>query len=66
VARLAVDRAYQGHGIRSALVRDSVHGILQAADCIGIRDILASHRQNWTWTRELALALPAAPAIHLG
>ncbi len=40
LARLAVDRAYQGRGLGRALVRDGARRIVHAADAIGIRVIL--------------------------
>ena len=40
LGRLAVDRAYQGMGIRRGLVRDAGLRVIQAADAIGIRGLL--------------------------
>ncbi len=40
LARLAVDRAYQGQGIGRALFRDGARRVMQAADTIGIRGIV--------------------------
>ncbi len=40
LARLAVDRAFQGRGIGSALLRDAVLRTVQAAEIAGIRAIL--------------------------
>lgn len=40
IARLAVDRAYQGGGVGSGLLRDAILRTLQAADIVGIRAIL--------------------------
>jgi GNAT superfamily N-acetyltransferase len=40
LARLAVDRVYQGGGIGRALFRDSAMRIAHAADAIGIRGVL--------------------------
>ena len=40
LARLAVDRAYQGCGVGRALFRDGAHRVAQAADAIGIRGIV--------------------------
>jgi GNAT superfamily N-acetyltransferase len=40
LARLAVDQAWQGHGIGRALFRDAALRVTNAADAIGIRGIL--------------------------
>jgi GNAT superfamily N-acetyltransferase len=40
LARLAVDRAYQGRGLGRALFRDAALRIVNAADAIGIRGVL--------------------------
>lgn len=40
LGRLAVDRAYQGHGVGEGLLRDAVLRTLQAAKFAGIRAIL--------------------------
>lgn len=40
LARLAVDRRYQGRGLGRALFRDAARRVSQAADMIGIRGIL--------------------------
>ena len=40
LARLAVDRAYQGRGLGRALVRDGARRVVHAAEAIGIRGIL--------------------------
>ncbi|MGA3082393.1 MAG: GNAT family N-acetyltransferase [Terracidiphilus sp.] len=40
LARLAVDRAWQGKGMGRALFRDAVRRVAQAADAIGIRGIV--------------------------
>lgn len=41
LGRLAVDRTFQGKGIGRALVRDAGYRVIQAADTIGIRDLIA-------------------------
>lgn len=41
LARLAVDRTYQGKGLGRALVRDAGLRVIQAADAIGIRGMIA-------------------------
>ena len=40
LARLAVDRAYKGHGVGRALFRDGARRVAYAADSIGIRGIV--------------------------
>ncbi len=40
LARLAVDRTYQGRGLGRALFRDAARRVAQAADAIGIRGIV--------------------------
>jgi len=40
LARLAVDRAHQRHGLGRVLFRDAAMRIINAADAIGIRGIL--------------------------
>lgn len=41
LGRLAVDRTFQGKGIGRALVRDAGYRVIQAADTIGIRGLIA-------------------------
>lgn len=40
LARLAVDRSQQGHGLGRAMFRDAARRVAQAADTIGIRGIV--------------------------
>jgi predicted N-acetyltransferase YhbS len=40
LARLAVDRAFQGQGLGHALFRDAAQRVVQAAESIGIRGIV--------------------------
>lgn len=40
LARLAVDRSWQGRGVGRALFRDAALRVLQAADIIGVRGIV--------------------------
>jgi GNAT superfamily N-acetyltransferase len=40
LARLAVDRNYQGRGLGRAMFRDAASRVAQAADTIGIRGIV--------------------------
>jgi GNAT superfamily N-acetyltransferase len=41
LGRLAVDQAFQGKGIGRTLIRDAGYRIMQAADVIGIRGVIA-------------------------
>jgi GNAT superfamily N-acetyltransferase len=41
IARLAVDRDYQGRGLGAALLRDAVRRALMAAEIAGIRGVVA-------------------------
>lgn len=41
IGRLAVDRSFQGKGLGRALVRDAGYRVIQAADAIGIRGLIA-------------------------
>jgi len=41
LGRLAVDQRFQGKGIGRALIRDAGYRIIQAADTVGIRGIIA-------------------------
>ncbi|MDZ7665491.1 MAG: GNAT family N-acetyltransferase [Desulfotignum sp.] len=51
LARLAVDKAFQGQGLGRALLRDSLLRTLQAADIAGIRALLVHAKddtaRNW-------------------
>lgn len=40
LGRLAVDRTYQGQGLGTALLRDAILRVLQAAEIVGVRAIL--------------------------
>lgn len=40
LGRLAVDRAFQGQGFGTALLRDAILRVLQASDIVGVRAIL--------------------------
>jgi GNAT superfamily N-acetyltransferase len=40
LARLAVDNAFQGQGLRMALLKDALRRTLQAADIAGIRAVI--------------------------
>lgn len=51
LARLAVDRNYQGKGLGAALLKDALLRTLQAADIVGIRAVLVHAKdeaaQRW-------------------
>lgn len=40
LARLAVDRTWQGRGLGAALLLDALHRILAAADIVGVRAVM--------------------------
>ena len=46
LARLAVDRAWQGHGLAAALLRDALRRIAGAADIIGIRAVMVHAKDD--------------------
>lgn len=46
LARLAVDRTYQGAGLGSALLQDALLRTMQAADIVGIRTLLVHAKDD--------------------
>ena len=60
LGRLAVDRAWQGHGIGRALFRDAALRVMQAADTIGIRGLLVHALSEEA--RDFYLALGLEPS----
>jgi len=40
LARLAVDKVYQGHGLSRALVGDALRRVVQASEIVGIRGVV--------------------------
>ena len=46
LARLAVDRGWQGKGLGAALLRDALHRVAGAADIIGVRAVLAHAKDD--------------------
>jgi GNAT superfamily N-acetyltransferase len=40
LARLAIDRTWQGKGLGAALLRDALHRILAASDIVGVRAVM--------------------------
>jgi GNAT superfamily N-acetyltransferase len=61
VARLAVDRAYQGRGIGRALFRDSAQRVANAADVIGIRGVVVHAISEQAKAFYLALGFEPSP-----
>ena len=61
LARLAVDRAYQGHGVGRALFRDGARRVAHAADAIGIRGIVVHAISEEARKFYLALGLDPCP-----
>jgi len=50
IARLAVDRSWQGRGLGAALLRDGLRRVLAAADIIGLRAVMV-HAKDETARR---------------
>jgi predicted N-acetyltransferase YhbS len=61
LARLAVDRAYQGRSLGRALVRDAVRRVVNAADAIGIRGIIVRAISDDAKAFYLALGFEPSP-----
>jgi GNAT superfamily N-acetyltransferase len=61
LARLAVDRNQQGHGIGRALFRDAAHRVSHAADTIGIRGIVVHAISEEARGFYIALGFDACP-----
>jgi predicted N-acetyltransferase YhbS len=61
LARLAVDRAYQGRGLGRALFRDSAWRIVNAADVIGIRGVIVHAISEQAKAFYLALGFDPSP-----
>jgi GNAT superfamily N-acetyltransferase len=61
LARLAIDRGYQGRGIGRALFRDAARRVFHAADTIGIRGILVHAISEEARKFYLALGFDACP-----
>ncbi len=62
LARLAVDRHYQGHGLGRALFRDAAQRVAHAADTIGIRGILVHAISEEARKFYIALGFDPCPA----
>ncbi|MGD0941635.1 MAG: GNAT family N-acetyltransferase [Terracidiphilus sp.] len=61
LARLSVDKDWQGHGIGRALFRDAAGRVAQAADLIGIRGIVVHTISEEAKGFYLALGFDASP-----
>jgi predicted N-acetyltransferase YhbS len=61
LARLAVDRTYQGRSLGRALVRDAAWRVVHAADVIGIRGILVHAISDDAKAFYLALGFEPSP-----
>jgi GNAT superfamily N-acetyltransferase len=61
LARLAIDRSFQGRGFGRALVRDAGLRLLQAAEIIGIRALLAHAISEEARAFYLALGFSPSP-----
>ena len=62
LARLAVDRAYQGRGLGRALFRDSARRVSNAADAIGIRGVVVHALSEQAKAFYLALGFDPSPS----
>jgi ribosomal protein S18 acetylase RimI-like enzyme len=61
LARLAIDRSYQGRGLGRGLFRNAAHRVAQAADTIGIRGIVVHAISDQA--RDFYLALGFEPCL---
>ena len=61
LARLAVDRSYQGRSLGRALVRDAARRVVNAAEAIGIRGILVHAISDEAKAFYLALGFESSP-----
>jgi GNAT superfamily N-acetyltransferase len=62
LARLAVDKNYQGRGLGRALFRDAAQRVANAADTIGIRGIVVHAISKEARKFYLALGFDSYPA----
>ncbi len=61
LARLAIDRTYQGRSLGRALVRDAARRVVHAADAIGIRGIIVHAISDDAKAFYLALGFEPSP-----
>jgi GNAT superfamily N-acetyltransferase len=62
LARLAVDRGYQGHGLGRGMFQDAARRVVQAADSIGIRGIIVHAISEEARRFYIALGFDPSPA----
>jgi GNAT superfamily N-acetyltransferase len=62
LARLAVDRGYQGHGLGRSMFRDAARRVAQAADSIGIRAMVVHAISEDARRFYIALGFDPTPA----
>jgi GNAT superfamily N-acetyltransferase len=62
LARLAVDRRYQGRGLGRALFQDAARRVARAADTIGIREIVVHAISEEARQFYIALGFDPCPA----
>jgi GNAT superfamily N-acetyltransferase len=67
LARLAVDRTYQGVGLGQALLKDALHRTAQAADIAGIRALVvhAKDEQARQWYEQFNFDPSPTDPLHL-
>jgi GNAT superfamily N-acetyltransferase len=61
LGRLAIDRAYQGHGLGRAMFQDAGRRVIQAADAVGIRGLLVHALSEEAKAFYLGLGLDQSP-----
>src|SRR3982075_4111724 len=62
LARLAVDRKYQGRGLGRAMFQDAARRVVQAADTVGIRGIVVHAISGEARRFYVALGFDPCPA----
>jgi len=67
LARLAVDKGHQGHGLGTSLLQDAVLRSLLAAEFIGARAMLihAKHNAARAWYEQYGFERPPTDPFHL-
>ena len=61
LARLAIERSHQGHGLGRALFQDAAHRVIHASEAIGIRGMLVHSISEEARAFYLRLGLGASP-----